>query len=64
MERLSAPISSSTTRRLPNGGSNFKEDQSLCGGKGDGGGEDSYKIIRLFLSLTSRTRLIIEISIY
>ena len=47
MERLSAPISSSTTRRLPNGGSNFKEDQSLCGGKGDGGGEDSYKMIPL-----------------
>ena len=29
------------------GGSNFKEDQSLCGGKGGGGGEDSYKIIPL-----------------
>ena len=38
---------SSTTKKLPNGGSNFKEDQSLCGGKGGGGGEDSYKMIPL-----------------
>ena len=34
-------------KEASNGGSNFKEDQSLCGGKGGGGGEDSYKMIPL-----------------